>query len=349
MDGSPPPRVPRDFRVWRERTLTRTRNAADRGWIMLKQAPWRRIGIWAGGIFGVLAATLILFLSFADWNAYRGPIARFASAATGRDIVIRGNLDVDPWSWTPRIHVEGLHIGNTQRYRDRPALAEVRQADAHIKLLPLLMGRFDIVQLNLRGADVNLYRNPDGVSNWASESSRNKPLNMPAIRQFALRDGRVRFQDDKRHLTLDAAFTTEESTDRRSPGRFALDGEGRINDRPFALTLTGAPLLNVRRDRPYAFNADVHAGATHIVAQGAIDRPFDFGAWSANVEGSGPDLADLYALIGLALPNTPPYSLRGRVVRALRVPASLARLIPSGFSIRLSDSPEEYFQLLMSL
>jgi hypothetical protein len=31
------------------------------------------------------------------------------------------------------------------------------------------------------------------------------------------------------------------------------------------------------------------------------------------------------------------------------VPPALSRLIPSGFSIRLSDTPEDYFQLLATL
>jgi hypothetical protein len=41
--------------------------------------------------------------------------------------------------------------------------------------------------------------------------------------------------------------------------------------------------------------------------------------------------------------------VRGEVVRSFRVPASLARLVPSGFSMKLSDTPEDYFQLLASL
>ena len=41
--------------------------------------------------------------------------------------------------------------------------------------------------------------------------------------------------------------------------------------------------------------------------------------------------------------------VRGKVVRSFRVPASLARLVPSGFSMKLSDTPEDYFQLLASL
>ena len=51
----------------------------------------------------------------------------------------------------------------------------------------------------------------------------------------------------------------------------------------------------------------------------------------------------------LHLPEGKRIAVRGRVVRSFRVPSALARLVPSGFSIRLSDTPEDYFQFLPAL
>lgn len=323
---APRPRVAA-IRAWGANAWSRTRAGAASAWsraragsasawARVRAAPWRRIGIWTGGVFGVLVVTLVMVVTFADWNALRGPIGRMASAATGREIIIRGDLDVDPWSLTPDIRVRDLYVGNPTIYRERGAFAEVAEADASVRLLPLFIGRFDFVRIDLRGADISLYRSAEGVSNWApSRASTGRPFDLPAIRQFSLSAGHIRFEDDKRRLVLDADFTTEESDDRRNPGQFALSGEGQINNRPFTLQLTGAPLLNVRRDRPYPFVADVRAGGTRIQANGSITRPFNFSRWRADVSGSGPDLADLYPLIGLALPNTPPYDLEGVVER----------------------------------
>ncbi|MCX7357850.1 MAG: AsmA family protein [Alphaproteobacteria bacterium] len=325
-DARPPPAPPtrvQAFRAWSARQGVRLRDGARGAWGKTKAAPWAHIGVWAGGAFGVLFATFVLFLTFADWNALRGPISRFASAATGREISIRGNLDVDPWRLNPRIHVEGLHIGNPAQFRDRTELAVIDQAEATVRWLPLFVGHFDFVRLDLNGADVSLYRSSEGASNWSTRPPgvRGPPINLPAIRYFSLNGGQLSFEDDKRNLKLEATFT-----------QFALMGEGQINNRPFNLELTGAPLLNVRRDRPYAFQADVTAGGTHIIADGAISRPFNFSNWYANVRGTGEDLADLYTLIGLALPNTPPYNLTGRVERRPNVYAM------SGITGRVGDS-----------
>lgn len=305
------------LRAWSARQAARVREGARWTWRQTAAAPWKHIGIWAGGVFGFLAATVVLILVFADWNALRGPISRMASAASGREIVIAGDLDVNPWSWTPEIRVRDLHIGNPARYRERGEFAVVHEARAAVRWLPLLTGRLEVVRLGLHGANVSLYRDDAGVSNWSPSNAaqRGRPVNLPAIREFSLDEGRVRLEDDNRNMVLVATFATRESANRREHGQFALTGEGQINDQAFAIELTGAALFNVERDRPYRFHADVRAGPTHILADGAIDRPFDFSRWHADVDATGADLADLYELTGLALPNTPPYDLAGRIER----------------------------------
>ena len=56
-----------------------------------------------------------------------------------------------------------------------------------------------------------------------------------------------------------------------------------------------------------------------------------------------------YLTANLHLPEGKRIAVRGRVVRSFRVPPALSRLIPSGFSIRLADTPEDYFQFLSTL
>jgi hypothetical protein len=48
----------------------------------------------------------------------------------------------------------------------------------------------------------------------------------------------------------------------------------------------------------------------------------------------------------LHLPDGSRIPLQGRVVRSYRAPTALARLVPSGFGMALSSTPEEYYQFL---
>jgi uncharacterized protein involved in outer membrane biogenesis len=81
------------------------------------------------------------------------------------------------------------------------------------------------------------------------------------------------------------------------------------------MAVTGGPLLNIDRNRPYPFDAEVHAGPTSITARGAVTKPFDLGRLSMNLTARGPDLEELYDLTGVTLPNSPPYRLSARFTR----------------------------------
>ena len=81
------------------------------------------------------------------------------------------------------------------------------------------------------------------------------------------------------------------------------------------MNVTGGPLLNVKPDVAYPFDADVKAGDTEVTAKGQVPHPFNLGSIYADVSMSGHDLADLYYLTGITLPNTPPYRIAGHLVR----------------------------------
>ncbi|MGH6955074.1 MAG: AsmA family protein, partial [Caulobacteraceae bacterium] len=98
-------------------------------------------------------------------------------------------------------------------------------------------------------------------------------------------------------------------------GRFSLTGQGSLNGAPFRASVVGDPLLDVDPNRPYDFAADIRAGAMRASARGRVPHPFNFAQVEAEGRISGEDLANLYYLTGLTLPNTPPYDVSGRVSR----------------------------------
>lgn len=290
----------------------------------LRRAPWLKIFAWAGGILAALLVIVLLILTFANWNALRGPIGKFASAAAGRDVVIAGDLKVHPWSFTPSIEVNDLRIGNPywgQRRKLEWAkpdsyFARVPRANARIEFWPLLTGDVVFRELELTQPDVRLSRDAQGLANWGKDPSaktQNKPLQLPLMKRFDIKDGQLNFTDGKRKVTLQARVNSGETLG--GDGGFGLNGDGTLNNQPFKLVMTGGGLLKVNRNKPYAFKFDLNAGPTHIVADGAIARPFDLSRYAAYIKASGNDLADIYAIIGLALPNTPPYDLRTRLSR----------------------------------
>lgn len=272
----------------------------------------------AGGVVLALVAAIVIFLLLFDWNWLRGPIGRWASAEYDRQIELRGDLDVRLFSWTPSVTVRGLYFGGPDWARDRPT-AEVARIDASIRLRKLLVGQIEMPRLAFDQADIVLLSDENGRQSWALHPDRpdtGEGLKLPVIQQLIIRDGDVVYSDRRRDLTLEATLNARETTgpDDRASG-FLLDGRGSLNRSPLTLRVEGGPFINIRRNRPYGFKATLAGAGSRLVADGRITRPFDLGRFEADLSLEGRDLADLYLLTGVTLPNTPPYRLAGDLRR----------------------------------
>lgn len=304
-------------RTW---TSERLRSGRERLSRTRMPRPSRKALAWTGGVTAALVLALVAFLLLFDWNNLRGPIAKFASARTGREVAIEGDLSVKLLSWEPSASVGRIRIGHPA-WAGAGRTAEIEKMFVQIKLLPLLKGDLIVQRLEFTRPRLILLRDPQGRATWnfsKDDKKADEPFRMPPVRRFVIDDGRIRFADAGRNISLDAAINATEAMGATNRG-FELAGKGSINSAPFLLDVTGGPLLNVDPDKPYPFDADIRAGATRVTARGAVPEPFDLGRFAMNVTASGPDLADLYDLTGVALPNTPPYRLRGRMSRDERV------------------------------
>lgn len=297
-------------------TSDRVRAGGDRLGRVKLPKPSEKALVWTGGVLLLLVAAVALFIILFDWNYLRGPIGKFASARTGREVAIDGDLSVKLFSLEPSATAAKIRVGNPA-WAGPGRTAEIDRLHIQIKALPLLRGQVLIQDLEIDKPRVALLRDAQGRATWdfsKSPKTDDKPFKMPPIRRFVVEDGKVRFADAKKKITLDATVNATEQRGAANRG-FSLAGQGSINGAPFLLDVRGGPLLNVDAGKPYPFNADVRAGATHVTAQGAIPKPFDMGQFAMNVTASGADLSDLYDLTGVALPNTPPYRLAGRLSR----------------------------------
>jgi hypothetical protein len=275
---------------------------------------------WTGGGVGVVVLAVVLFLMFFDWNSLRGPVAAEASRLSHRPVRIDGDLKVHLWSWTPTASADRVWIGNPA-WVHGGEFADAGRLTVSIRLLPLLTGRVELRLVELDKLNLILTRDAAGRANWRTDPNNTAPLKLPPIQQFVLRDGHVQMNDRKRNLVLSGVVQSRETEAHPGApaGAFELNGSGTLNREPFSVLITGGPLINVRRDRPYLFDAHAHAGATQVEARGALPKPFDFGQVDLMLTLSGQNFRELNDMTDLALPNTPPYRLSGRLIRTGQV------------------------------
>jgi uncharacterized protein involved in outer membrane biogenesis len=282
--------------------------------------PSRKAMTWTSAVVGLLVIAVAVLTAVWDWNWFRGPVARIASARMHRQVTISGDLRVHPFSWQPSATVTGVHVANPAWANPRGApprnLADIGRIALRIRLIPLLGGRLDMRLLQFDQPRLDLYRDAQGRATWDFSDGKNpgQPLKLPPIRDFVIHDGHITLKDAKHRLSFVGTLNASEQLGAHNRG-FEMRGQGTLNAQPFVLQVTGGPLLNVDRARPYPFDAYVRAGDTYVTARGAAPKPFDLGRFYMNATARGPDAADLYGVTGIALPNTPPYDLSGRLSR----------------------------------
>jgi len=85
---------------------------------------------------------------------------------------------------------------------------------------------------------------------------------------------------------------------------------------------TGGVLALQQTDEPFPIQADVHVGDTHIALVGTLTDPMNLAALDIRLWFSGSSMAKLYPLIGVTLPDTPPYATEGHLRANLKRGAS---------------------------
>jgi AsmA protein len=126
---------------------------------------------------------------------------------TGLDLVVKGSIDVSvfPGSYVS-FHDVGLKGGATSD----PALA-VDVLTANLRLLPLLLRRFEIADVMMLRPHIHVVRDADGASNWTpfidtiARTMKPGADNQVSFSEIRIQDGVLNYEDAANHLseTLD--------------------------------------------------------------------------------------------------------------------------------------------------
>ena len=272
---------------------------------------------WVGLGLGALVLLIVLFLAFFDWNYFKPTLARMISEKTGRPTTIAGNLGVHLWSWNPSAEVDGLTMKNPA-WAEHDVMFHADRLTVSVSLGRLLRGQLVLPRIEVIRPSVDLERDQQGRASWefgdasGKPKTSAKPAKIPTIRRLLIEDGTVRVTDRIRKLSLDGSLNAADEAGNQSAG-FTLKCSGTLNAKPFHAQIHGGPLVNLDPDHPYDLAAHLTASDITVDAHASFPKPFDLAAYRVKFSVSGSDLADIYYLTGLALPNTPPYQLAADV------------------------------------
>jgi len=180
----------------------------------------------------------------------------------------------------------------------------------------LLRGHVLIPEIRMTRPDLLLETAPrkDQPGNWDFLGpSDGKP---PVLQRLLIDDGRLQFLDAAGKTDILVALNSGKPKNADSAPPLLVKGKGRWQGNPFTLDgNTESPLELSNSDHPFRIHLDGRAGATHAIASGTLTNPFALRTFDLDFMLSGQDMEDLYPLVGLAIPSTPPYKLKGRLKR----------------------------------
>ena len=117
-----------------------------------------------GAAIALMLIAILVILFVLDPNNYKEQIAGLVENATGRTLIIEGDIKLTFYPWLG-LDLGKVSLGNAPDF-EKPEFAKVDQTQVQVKLAPLLNKQVEIGTILLDGAEVILTRKPDGSNNW---------------------------------------------------------------------------------------------------------------------------------------------------------------------------------------
>lgn len=256
----------------------------------------------------IMVVLLVVVALFFPWNLLRGPIASYFSHQLGRPVAIAGDLNVK-LGWTPRIKVDDVSIGNAAWSND-PQMAHVRSMNLRVELLSLFTGVPVVPAIELVEPQVLLEKSKDGGANWLfGDSGYIPPVHLGTI---DVDRGTVRYRDPALRADISVKLQSSPAA-ADTPPSLRFSGDGSFRGEAFRIDGQGLGLSELRKvGDPYQLTLHARAGATDVRFAGTV-VPSEVERLKGELQLQGKDLSQLYPIVPLPIPWTPPYKLSGQL------------------------------------
>jgi AsmA protein len=257
-----------------------------------------------------LVFALVLAGALFDWNLLKPYAEHQLSEALGRTVSLAGNLTVT-LSLTPRVHVEHVRVANPSWASEKEML-EADAVDLTIDLRRLWAGEYYLNDVTLTRPKLALEISPDGRRNWYLDREQKDQKSALRVGRLQVDTGDVVFHEPGKRTEIHAKVSTVDSAQRQAHVAFAATGT--LNGLRLDATGSGGPVLALRdASAPYPIRFHATLGETQADVDGTVTGMTALSAADVRLALRGQNVADLYPLLQVTLPPTPPYDIVGHL------------------------------------
>lgn len=275
-------------------------------------------GLAAGFLIVALFFTVLIY---ADSGLIEDGAEMALSTVLGRDTTI-GNITIQPGAVT-QVRVQDATIKNPE-WAQNPNLLSVSDAEIAFPVWPALFGDINFDRIVLGPLQLSLERDLENRQTWdfnkfadaaGSVAAPDERQEFPGIHSLKISDASIHVIDAPRKLDKKLVIRTGEGELRRDQDA-AITLNGDLEDAPIEIIFTGGSLQTLRSEN-VAYPIDLKASfqKTSLMAQGTIQQPFGKQLFDIALEIKGPTFLELFPLIAIPLPDTPPYKISGKLKR----------------------------------
>ena len=257
-------------------------------------------------------AALFAIIRSVDFNSYKDVVVQQVKAATGRELVLAGDVKVGI-SLTPHLEIDQVSFRNAD-WGTEPQMLKLEKLEADVALIPLLSSQIQIKRVRLVGAEILLETNKDGLGNWVmgdtAGGSSSAPL--PQIGEAAIENAKIRWKNGVTGVlrTFEVGKLTLAPND--ALGNLAVVFEGKADDAPISLKGITGSLANFTNG-PLPINATGTIAGGDLAVKGEIAEPASVKGVVLDVTLNGKSATDLGPLFGTTLPKLGAYQLRTKI------------------------------------
>src|SRR3954469_5003805 len=218
-------------------------------------------------------AAMFAILRSVDFNSYKDLVAQQVKAATGRDLVLAGDVKVAV-SLIPHLEIDQVTFRNAD-WGSEPQMLKLHRLEADIAIIPLLSSQIRIRQIRLVGADVLLETDKNGQGNWvmgAPSSGGSSSTPLPQISQAVIENAKIRWKNGVTGKTRTVEVDKLTLAPSDAIGNLAVALDGKIDSVPINLKGITGTLANFTQG-PLPINATGKLAGGDLAVKGEVADP----------------------------------------------------------------------------
>ncbi|RLB32810.1 MAG: hypothetical protein DRH11_10640 [Deltaproteobacteria bacterium] len=266
------------------------------------------IGVTLFVIAGLITGAYVVLSSY-DYNKLKPRIAAEVRGATGRELKIKGDVEIQI-GLSPTLIVNKASFQNAS-WGSRPEMAKIGRLELQVRLLPLIKGRVEIKRLVIIKPDVFIETDKSGRSNLqfsagngkgpaqAKKGTEQKGLPTLSFQDVRILGGRFTYRDGKARRTYKFLLDSLQAQSEESEGVLYLNLDGTYRRSPFSISGILSP-VSALLDPSHrsSIKADVMIAGTKISINGFVTDLVKAKGFDLKISAIGSSLSRLALLAG---------------------------------------------------